>query len=221
MKVLRSSRSSGPRNTSAKRATLRSISADQVAAKAEEEQAGRERTARERLQRLQARRAANASAAEPDPATEKFRALAEAARAGVEVVAVDQLFPTPPPLAARMAEIAQIEPGSRVLEPSAGTGNLLRAIGPGPNKVAVEINRGLVELLARDPGSGSHVIQGDFLKLGEEDLGRFDRIVMNPPFANGVDIKHIRHAVELLRPNGILVALCANGPGSRGLPRPQ
>jgi 16S rRNA G1207 methylase RsmC len=32
---------------------------------------------------------------------------------------------------------------------------------------------------------------------------------MNPPFANGDDIKHITHA---LKPGGRLVAICANGP---------
>jgi 16S rRNA G1207 methylase RsmC len=35
---------------------------------------------------------------------------------------------------------------------------------------------------------------------------------MNPPFANGQDIKHIEHALTLLKPGGRLVAICANGP---------
>ena len=35
---------------------------------------------------------------------------------------------------------------------------------------------------------------------------------MNPPFENGADIKHIKHAVTFLKPAGRLVALCANGP---------
>ena len=35
---------------------------------------------------------------------------------------------------------------------------------------------------------------------------------MNPPFKNGEDIKHIKHAAAMLKPNGLLVALCANGP---------
>ena len=35
---------------------------------------------------------------------------------------------------------------------------------------------------------------------------------MNPPFAKGADIKHIRHALQFVKPGGRLVALCANGP---------
>lgn len=38
---------------------------------------------------------------------------------------------------------------------------------------------------------------------------------MNPPFQDGVDIEHIRHAVKFLKPGGRLVALCANGPRQR------
>jgi 16S rRNA G1207 methylase RsmC len=35
---------------------------------------------------------------------------------------------------------------------------------------------------------------------------------MNPPFARGADIEHIKHALTMLAPGGKLVALCANGP---------
>lgn len=51
----------------------------------------------------------------------------------------------------------------------------------------------------------------DVLTLGDE-LGQFDRIVMNPPFAHGADIDHIKHAYRMLKPGGRLVAICANGP---------
>ena len=43
----------------------------------------------------------------------------------------------------------------------------------------------------------------------------FDKIIMNPPFINGADIKHIEHAMGFLKPGGRLVALCANGPRQR------
>jgi 16S rRNA G1207 methylase RsmC len=46
-------------------------------------------------------------------------------------------------------------------------------------------------------------------------IGTYDRILMNPPFANGADIKHILHAIELLKPGGRLVAICADGPRQR------
>jgi hypothetical protein len=54
----------------------------------------------------------------------------------------------------------------------------------------------------------------DFQTLGE-DLGQFDRIVMNPPFDHGADINHIKHDFALLAPGGRLVAVCANGPRQR------
>jgi protein-L-isoaspartate O-methyltransferase len=205
-------------------------SAEAVAEKAQEEQIAREKAAEERLRRLQVRTAATRTRLDEqaaDPATEAFEPLAAAAAAGVQVVAAPQLFPAPPELATRMAELAEIEPGHRVLEPSAGTGNLARAVFDAApvHLVAVEINPKLAEGLR---GSWLQVGQSsrieihcaDFLKCDAE-LGTFDRVVMNPPFANGVDIEHIRHAVKMLRPGGVLVALCANGPKQRSALRPQ
>jgi hypothetical protein len=34
---------------------------------------------------------------------------------------------------------------------------------------------------------------------------------MNPPFAHGADIEHIKHALRFLERDSILTALCANG----------
>ena len=53
-----------------------------------------------------------------------------------------------------------------------------------------------------------------------DGLGTFDRIVMNPPFADGADIHHITQALRLLNPGGRLVALCANGPRRAAKLRP-
>ena len=109
-----------------------------------------------------------------------------------------------------MIFLAEIEPEHRILEPSAGTGNLLRAMPYGPSRVAIEIDHDNAEKLA-----GLAVVhEMDFLQSNGV-LGQFDRIVMNPPFKNGVDIKHINHAETYLKPGGKLVALCANGPRQR------
>lgn len=35
----------------------------------------------------------------------------------------------------------------------------------------------------------------------------YDRIIMNPPFSNGRDIEHVRHAYTLLKPGGRIVAI--------------
>jgi protein-L-isoaspartate O-methyltransferase len=148
-----------------------------------------------------------------------MRAMEETLSAGVQVVTAPQLFPTPPELAARMVQEAGIEAGDSVLEPSAGTGNLLNplpTVRPGGQVVAVEINASLVPKLE---AYADVVICGDFLEQNG-NLGNFDRIVMNPPFKNGADIKHIQHAMQFLKPGGRLVAVCANGPRQRETLKP-
>lgn len=153
------------------------------------------------------------------PAVEKTRetvaAMRETLRHGVKVVAAPQLFPTPPDLARRMVEAARIAPHHRVLEPSAGTGALLEAIGRGrplAEVCAIEINPDLATALrGAYSGSGTiHVHRGDFLDF-EPDAGGFDRIVMNPPFADGQDVRHVTHALRFLRPGGRLVAVMSAG----------
>jgi len=98
-----------------------------------------------------------------------------------------------------------------VLEPSAGTGALVRAIPAGARVVAVE----LVANLARALGYMTPKVRcGDFLAMNGE-LGTFDRILMNPPFDHGADIQHIEHARGKLKAGGRLVAICAAGPRQR------
>jgi protein-L-isoaspartate O-methyltransferase len=142
-----------------------------------------------------------------------FEAMRDAVKAGVKVVAVPDLFPTPADLAARMVELAEIEAGQRVLEPSAGTGRLVDALDAVPDVtvVAVEVSNTLSDNLRIRSQTRTDVRCADFL-LSDGDLGQFDRIVMNPPFGRGQDIAHIKHALTMLAPGGRLVALCANGP---------
>ena len=154
------------------------------------------------------------------PTHEELHQIKQAAAAGVTVVAVPQLFPTPGHLAARMVALAEIRPGDAVLEPSAGTGVLLDAIwlaaADSVDLTAVEINRNLTTIASK----ARRVHYGDFLQCSADDLGTFDRIVMNPPFANADDIKHITHALTLLKPGGRLVAICAGGPRQNNALRP-
>ncbi|HVR02798.1 MAG TPA: DUF3560 domain-containing protein [Polyangia bacterium] len=140
----------------------------------------------------------------------------DALRAGVQVLSAPQLFPTPPELAARLVAAADIRPDHRVLEPSAGTGNLLCAVrveAPTAYVVCVELNADLARRLVPCIGeSGGHSSRcADFLSLTAEDLGTFDRVVMNPPFAGGADVEHVTHALTLLRPGGRLVAVMSAG----------
>jgi hypothetical protein len=124
-----------------------------------------------------------------------------------------------------MSHLANIKPGARVMEPSAGTGRLLGALGGrmfghNPDRgaaVAVEINQALADRL-RSEFPLTRVHCADFLQWGAGE--QFDAIVMNPPFINGADILHIKHAAGMLKPGGRLVALCANGPRQREQLRP-
>jgi phospholipid N-methyltransferase len=113
-------------------------------------------------------------------------------------------FPTPPAVVNRLLELAQIESGMRVLEPSAGTGNILKAIIPSADKVAVEINPEFIPKLELC-GSGIHVYEGDFLSYNWPD--KFDRVIMNPPFAKNVAPAHVLHALAFLKHGGRLVSV--------------
>lgn len=153
------------------------------------------------------------------PSYQELHNMEKAAKAGVQVVSAPQLFPTPSELARRMVQEADVQPGHRVLEPSAGTGNIVDAIhsanlaaGHTSDIIAVEINLQLAHRLAFNSAlGGSRVIPGDFMEQNG-NLGTFDRIVMNPPFVNAQDIAHIKHAAKFLKPGGRLVAICAGGP---------
>jgi protein-L-isoaspartate O-methyltransferase len=159
----------------------------------------------------------------PEPVKDKgakFEALKKTLTAGIKVVSAPQLFPTPHDLAQRMASLADIQPDHRVLEPSAGTGALLNGITQSPREiVAVEINVSLADRLRQTQGSNCRVINADFLQCNG-DLGTFDRIVMNPPFQNGADVLHVRHALNKLKAGGKLVAIVAGGPKQKACLEP-
>ena len=146
-----------------------------------------------------------------------FEAMRETLKAGVKVVVAPNLFPTPPDVARRMVYLAKLHkyPALRILEPSAGTGNILEELRPwvgAAEIVAAEINLSLTDALRDRFREGIAFQCCDFLGQGES-WGKFDRILMNPPFDHGEDLKHIRHALTMLKPGGVLVGIC--GAGSR------
>lgn len=114
-------------------------------------------------------------------------------------------FPTPKNIVDQMIELADIEPGMKVLEPSAGKGNIADALRQtGADVDVVEPAYALRQILE---AKGHNLVGTDFL----EHTGEYERIVMNPPFENGQDIDHVRHAYELLKPGGKLVAIMSEG----------
>lgn len=119
------------------------------------------------------------------------------------------LFPTPPELAARMVQLARLDFGMIVCEPSAGTGNIAEAIrASGTTPICIEMNYNAAQYLTRQ---GYAVDCADFL----ESEQTADRFVMNPPFSHGADVKHVEHARQLLKPGGLIVAIMSGGPRTR------
>ncbi len=117
-----------------------------------------------------------------------------------------QFFVTPPPLARRMVSEADIQTYHQCLEPSAGNGAIACQMPHRGNLTTVELMPANVMSLRRQ---GYDPIEGDFLQMTSEDLGRFDRIVANPPFTANQDIDHIRHMHSLLVEGGVLVSLAS------------
>lgn len=125
-------------------------------------------------------------------------------------------FPTPPAVADQLIDLARIESGMVVLEPSAGSGALAARVlhhHPDARVVCVEASPDLANYLTAQGFDlvGLDFLDDDFLHAeGVPDA--FERIVMNPPFEQGQDITHVRRAASLLTPNGRLAAVMSPGP---------
>lgn len=133
-----------------------------------------------------------------------------------------QFFETPPELAKRMVEMAEINEIHDVLEPSAGKGKICQEImARNPKSLtAVELNMLHLEVLNKIVLKGENVSQNrvviwDFLSQAkhwhERCTASFDVIVANPPFRLGQDVKHVMAMWDVLRPGGRLVAITSPG----------
>lgn len=134
---------------------------------------------------------------------------------GPKAVTGFNLFQTPRPVAAEMARlIRERVGGGRILEPSAGLGRLFEPFATGDAFAEwrmIEDSRECFEAL-RKSIRRADIRRADFLTQTAEDLGgSFDAVVMNPPFKQGADVKHIEHALGMVREGGRLVSLCYNG----------
>lgn len=117
-------------------------------------------------------------------------------------------FPSPPAVVARLLQLADIKPGMRVLEPSAGKGAIAYACADAGAVVdCYELMESNFVALAGDQRLGP-VRHMDFLAQAHEES--YDRVVMNPPFMRQLDIKHVLHALKFLKPGGLLVAVMAS-----------
>lgn len=129
-----------------------------------------------------------------------------------EVISAKQAlgyFPTPHAVIASLIALADLEPGMKTLEPSAGTGAIVEAVVPITGHMdAVEIDEKRAGALISQ-GVASSVTQADFLTRDAQPV--YDRVLMNPPFARQQDIDHVTHALGFLKPGGLLVSVMAVG----------
>lgn len=116
-------------------------------------------------------------------------------------------YPTPPEVAAEMLDPLDLR-GRTVLEPSAGSGNLVReCLARGAAEVLwCEKEPQLRDMLTSVPSATPAHSYADFLQVHPADVSHIDLIVMNPPFS--ADEAHILHAWEIAPPGCEIVALC-------------
>lgn len=106
----------------------------------------------------------------------------------------------------------QIQPGERVLEPSAGDGTLALAVRHAQPEARVSCVELLPDNRGKLTGHGFELIGDDFLKLRPEDHAPFDVVVANPPFGAGrPEIHHTKHMLRFLRPGGRMAAILPQG----------
>lgn len=125
---------------------------------------------------------------------------------GSLLVERDGFFETPIEVVHRITEI--IVPTGNVLEPSAGLGAIADHLPILQNRVfCIEKNEQRAKMLI---DKGYTVYCGDFLEYNHKDK-RFDTIFMNPPFEEGQDIDHVKHAFSLLRVGGSMISVMSEG----------
>ena len=116
-------------------------------------------------------------------------------------------FETPADIVEMVIEAAEIQPGDRVLEPSAGHGAIAKAaVAAGAKVYCVEVQPENVAVLQAVQPAFDFVLHKDFL-LHPVAAPVYDKVVMNPPFAKRADILHVTHALKFLKPGGKLVAI--------------
>ena len=132
-----------------------------------------------------------------------------------------QLFPTPFSLAESMFDALMYQlgfdykkmPNLRILEPSAGTGNLIRYLNKmGANTIDYcEVSNEYEQILHGEcQGINISKVGEDFLKLSAKDT--YDLIFANPPF--GSDNKHLKKMIDVCKPGGYVVTLLGENWGS-------
>lgn len=125
----------------------------------------------------------------------------------VRFAKIFDFFPTPASVVQEMLRHVDVN-GRSVLEPSAGKGDIADAVREAGGRVTcVEHNTKLCQILRL---KGHNTECADFLDWSVSSP-KFDAIVMNPPFGNRADSRHVMAAYSLLKPGGKLAAIVSAG----------
>lgn len=134
-------------------------------------------------------------------------------------------FPTPDDIIEQyMVQGVKLPANAKVLEPSAGRGNIadaVRAKFPKADIDVVELSDLRREVLFH---KGYNLVGGDFMEVGVESRdakgrailsedwkGKYDAVFMNPPFLKGAGREHVRRAMQMLKVGGTLKAVIPTG----------
>lgn len=110
-----------------------------------------------------------------------------------------QYYATPDALADWLVGLSDVKTEYTILEPSAGTGNIIKAV----HRVNPDVDVDAFELMPENRQSleklkGVRLVGEDFIQ-GVPRL--YNRIFANPPFSGNQDIRHVRAMYEALDPN--------------------
>lgn len=123
-----------------------------------------------------------------------------------------QFYPTPRAVIDRALSDFRDMAGLSVLEPSCGDGRIMDALREKgvrrADMIGVEIDPRRTEAAS---WKGHAVVRMNFLDIAPEDVSQhhlgFDLVVMNPPFYGKHYAKHVRHALDFVKPGGKLIAI--------------
>lgn len=114
-----------------------------------------------------------------------------------------QYYPTPIAVVEDVLSRIHIEKGQKILEPSCGCGRFMDALRKaGASVYGIEYDAGRAAIAK---AKGHIVLKANFLET--LPTGDFDRVVMNPPFYGKHYARHVKHALEFLKPEGVLTAI--------------
>lgn len=125
-----------------------------------------------------------------------------------------EFFETNTELAASLAKWVAPRTGTKILEPSAGRGAIVKALFAECPNIYVYVCEPLAEHKKVLSELGCIHLADDFMS-DDATVRGFDGIAMNPPFSKRQDIRHITKAVEHLKVGGRLAAIASAGVLSR------